>query len=215
MKIQRYGWLAPLPLVGFLLGCAATGQQRDVDVLAEWMTGSFSSAAQAAEQPEDYFDIRLHMVPIWAARDDGPWLYVEQASAARLGRPYRQRVYRLVARADGAVESRVYLLPGDPLAYAGAWREPGRFDAISLADLELRAGCALVLRRRDAETFGGATQGKGCRSTLRGATYAMSEATIHPDRLITWDRGFDADDQQVWGATAGGYIFRRTEGDQE
>jgi hypothetical protein len=29
--------------------------------------------------------------------------------------------------------------------------------------------------------------------------------------MITWDRGFDAEGKQVWGATAGGYIFRRVD----
>jgi hypothetical protein len=31
--------------------------------------------------------------------------------------------------------------------------------------------------------------------------------TIWPDRLISWDRGWNDKGQQVWGAEKGGYIF--------
>jgi hypothetical protein len=29
------------------------------------------------------------------------------------------------------------------------------------------------------------------------------------DGLKTWDRGYDKEDHQVWGAVSGGYIFKR------
>ncbi|MFM8642095.1 MAG: CpcT/CpeT family chromophore lyase, partial [Phycisphaerales bacterium] len=47
---------------------------------AAWLAGHYSSAAQAAEDAT-YFDVRLHIVPIWPDRVDGPWFYVEQAMA--------------------------------------------------------------------------------------------------------------------------------------
>lgn len=183
--------------------------QSDLAVLTDWMTGSFSSAAQAEADPENYYDIRLQMVPIWTGRDDGPWLYVEQAAAGALERPYRQRVYHLIPHPDGTIESAVYVLPGDPLVYAGAWREPARFDEIGPSDLELRSGCSLYLARRADGSFAGSTRGTDCASNLRGATYATSEAVIKADSLVSWDRGFDASGAQVWGATAGGYVFQK------
>ena len=57
--------------------------------------------------------------------------------------------------------------------------------------------------------FEGGTQGTGCGSTLQGATYATSEVTVQQDLLLSWDRGFNDDDVQVWGATAGAYRFVR------
>jgi hypothetical protein len=54
--------------------------------------------------------------------------------------------------------------------------------------------------------------GKGCGSTLNGASYATSEVLLESTLLLSWDRGFDARDQQVWGATAGGYVFDRLDG---
>ncbi len=71
-------------------------EHPDLQDLARYMTGSFSSAQQAA-QDTAFLDIRLEAWPLWEHRDDGIWLYVEQADAGALDTPYRQRVYRLTA----------------------------------------------------------------------------------------------------------------------
>lgn len=194
-----------------VVGIGATGCQSSLSVLRDSMTGSFSSAAQHQAEPDTFFDIRLEVVEIWLDRDDGPWLYVEQAAASRLESPYRQRIYHLQSHPDGTLSSTVYELPGDPLRFAGAWREPQRFAALSPSDLEERIGCVITLRRQLDGRFVGSTSGKECRSTLRGATYATSEVEITENLLLSWDRGFDADDAQVWGATEGGYRFARVE----
>lgn len=196
-----------------LSGCASAGRGADarteVERLAEWMSGSFSSAAQAAEDPQNYRDVRLHMARIWASRQDGPWLYVEQAMASSTDKPYRQRVYRLRAAAErGALESQVFELPGDPLVFAGAWQDAAMLEGLSPEMLSERQGCTIVLKPADdGEVYVGSTVGKDCASTLRGAAYATSEVRITSERLESWDRGFDQGDQQVWGAEKGGYIF--------
>ena len=59
--------------------------------------------------------------------------------------------------------------------------------------------------------FYGGTVGTGCASTLRGAAYATSEVELFPDRLETWDRGYDAGGAQAWGATGSGYVFDRVD----
>lgn len=190
------------------LGCQSTSdaaRKSDADRLAVWMTGKFSSAAQAEAAPEDYFDISLVMIPIWERRNDGPWLYVEQAAANALERPYRQRVYHLVDTAEG-VRSDVYLLPGDPLELAGATSD--RFEAFGPEALVLREGCSIFMAEEDG-VFVGATRGKGCASTLGGASYATSEVRVERDVLTSWDRGFDANEVQVWGAELGAYVFVR------
>jgi len=210
--MTRLAQLSTLFALLAALGCQATPEpdpraqaERPAERLAAWMTGSFSSAAQAAQQPEDYFDIRLVMVPIWTEREDGPWLYVEQAAASALDTPYRQRVYHLVGDADG-VRSDVYELPGDPLELAGAWAMPASFDAFGPAALALREGCSISLKEV-AGAFTGSTVGTDCRSSLRGAAYATSEVSIALEVLTSWDRGFDEAGEQVWGAEAGPYVF--------
>jgi hypothetical protein len=209
MNLRTFG---PVALAGLLPACAAPRARdhaapSDLDRLASYMTGSFSSAAQAAADPEHFREVSLHMTPIWTTRPDGPWLYVEQAMATTLDKPYRQRVYRLSAGAEpGTLVSAVFELPGDPLAFAGAWREPARLDGLAPDNLIPREGCSIILRAR-GDTFVGSTQGHACASTLRGAAYATSEVTITSTMLRSWDRGFDASGTQVWGAEAGGYEF--------
>lgn len=220
----RWNVLVAAPLLAACvlasMGCQSMGGSRSVRgsgelrELTSLMTGSFSSQAQAQADP-DFFDIRLQMVPIWPERS-GPaaqWLYVEQARGDALDKPYRQRVYKVFPRvgATRSVElvSEVFELPGDPLAYAGWWQTPELFASVSPEQLKPREGCEVILRRVKPRVFEGATAGTACASTLRGATYASSQVHADANGLVTWDRGFDANGTQVWGATKGGYHFRR------
>lgn len=179
---------------------------QGLEQLGHYLTGSFNSEAQSKADAE-YFDIRLHIAPIWTERADGPWLYVEQARADLMEKPYRQRVYRLSALPDGEFKSDVYEMP-DPLGYAGAWKDQSKLKGLSPEKLQLKDGCAVVMRLdRATGEFKGGTVGSGCPSTLRGATYATSEVTLTQDTLLSWDRGYNAVGEQVWGAKKGGYIF--------
>jgi hypothetical protein len=151
--------------------------------------------------------VRLVIVPIWRGRPDARWFYVEQAIAGREDRPYRQRVYRLMENEQGAFESAVFTLP-DAARFAGAWREAEPLAGLTPDSLAERRGCSVFLRR-DGSAYRGGTVGGACASELRGAAHATSEVTIERDRMITLDRGFDAEGRQAWGSTAGGYEFRR------
>ena len=173
---------------------------------AAWLAGHYSSAAQAREDAS-FFDVRLHIVPIWTDRADGPWLYVEQAMASTEDKPYRQRIYRVIPVPGGKAESTVYELPGDPLQWAGAWNDVARFNALDPGILQVRAGCSVTLGYAGPGTLRGSTDGSSCGTALRGAAYATSEVTVTPELLTTWDRGFDAAGKQVWGSTKGPYRF--------
>jgi hypothetical protein len=183
-------------------------QAGEIDLLAKWMTGTFSSAQQA-EADTNFFDIRLEMVRIWRDRTDGYWIYVEQASAKSLSRPYRQRVYHVTGPVDSVYMSDVYTIP-DPMDYAGQGRDPDALSDLKPADLTMRDGCTVYLRRQPDGSFKGGTRGNDCESTLRGASYATSEVMVTYDRIVSWDRGFDEKGGQAWGATTGGYVFIRT-----
>jgi hypothetical protein len=171
------------------------------------MAGSFSSQEQA-DADTNYFDIRLEMKPIWPERKDGYWLYVEQAVADYRDRPYRQRVYHVTEQMDGLIRSDVYEIP-DPMRFAGAWDSYDRLGDLTPDSLVLKDGCAVILERVSEDAFEGGTVGNGCPSSLRGAGYATSQVRLTAKRLITWDRGYDTDGNQVWGATKGGYVFNR------
>lgn len=195
------------------ISLADATKETNYPALLKYLSGSFSSEEQHKADADNFFDIRLHMTPIWQHRSDGYWLYVEQARANALDRPYRQRVYQLVQLGENEFESRVYELPGespaDALKFAGAWKDPRKLEGVSSENLKLKAGCSIFLKRLPDGSFEGATRGNGCVSTLRGAAYTTSEVKLAPDQMISWDRGWDKDGKQVWGAEKGGYIFKR------
>lgn len=190
----------------FVVSCTASrkaGGSAGLDQLKTYMTGTFNSAAQAARDTT-YFDITLHMYPIWTDRE-GCWLYVEQAVTARQEKPYRQRIYKLEQTGAQRFVSKVYTIKNEK-DYVNAWKTPGAFDRLTLEGIELKSGCEVVLQPSGRQ-FSGATGDKTCPSELRGASYATSRVTVFPDKILSWDQGFDAAGKQVWGATAGGYEF--------
>lgn len=190
------------------LGVALQAQKRDKDLetLVKYMQGGFTSAAQAAVDT-NYYDISLHMTRIWEQRTDGYWLYVEQAVTKMLDKPYRQRIYHVVHQADGSFESAVYTLPDDKAA-VGAWKNPTLLAQVTVEQLETRKGCAVILKK-EGKAFAGATNGNDCESNLRGAKYATSKVSITKKGINSWDQGFDAAGNQVWGAENGPYLFVR------
>lgn len=197
-----------------LAGAQAKLKATDLQELQTRMTGSFSSEAQHRRDTANYFHIRLEMRPIWTELSDGYWLYVEQAEIRALDKPYRQRIYRLSLSGDTVLVSQVFELP-NPLRFAGAWKNPALLQTLRPDSLLSREGCAIYLTRDANGDFHGSTPGDACKSSLRGASYATSEAHIYPDRLETWDRGWNAEGKQVWGAVQGGYVFQRRRGNGE
>jgi CpeT protein len=204
--IRSFAILA-MPLV--VLACSAM-PSRDAAApidpaaaVAEMMQGHYDSRDQAAAD-KTYFPIALAMVPIWPERSDGHWLYVEQAMADTPDKPYRQRVYRVYNGESGEVISAVYTF-AQPERFVQGWRT-GTLAGLRGDSLQPRTGCAVHLRSRDG-SWQGATVGNGCASERSGATYATAEVRLEPGRMASWDRGFDAAGNQVWGATAGAYVF--------
>lgn len=195
----------------FLVACSVksaqiTDSKDQTQILQALMTGTFDSSEQA-ERDTNYYNISLQMYPIWKNRP-GTWLYVEQALASMQDKPYRQRVYKLEKRNDNVYASRVYTLKNAKEAI-GQWENPLFFDQFDTEILEEREGCAVYLKMTDNGSFTGSTRKTDCSSTLRGASYATSEVSIFKGKIISWDQGFDAEGKQVWGATQGGYIFKK------
>jgi hypothetical protein len=179
--------------------------QSDIDLLKNYMTGSFTSELQS-KNDSDFFDIHLQMKPIWEERKDGFWLYVEQAIVSALEKPYRQRIYHVNLLNDTTIISEVFEMKS-PMRFAGAYKNAALLSSLTTDSLEARAGCGILLHVRSNGTFVGSTKNNDCLSSLRGASYATSEVVIHKQLLVSWDRGWDATGKQVWGAVKSGYQF--------
>jgi hypothetical protein len=184
---------------------AEVKEDTELKELFTLMQGSFDSAIQA-EVDSTYYNISLHMYPIW--EDKGNFLYVEQALTSTPNEPYRQRIYEVKRASDSSFSSAIYKLDSDSL-WIGKWKNPKAFDSIALNDIALKEGCEVILKRIAPKQFIGKTGDDTCISTMRGASYARSEVEILEDKIISWDRGFDSDGNYVWGAEKSGYIFNK------
>ncbi len=98
--------------------------------------------------------------------------------------------------------------PKEAIAVSGKWRDPSDLALYGPGDVVERLGCAVRLRK-SAEGWEGGTEGKNCPSAHSGARYATTRAKIVAGRMESWDRGFDLEDHQVWGAKEGPYVFER------
>jgi hypothetical protein len=184
----------------------ADPSSADLELLASWLTGTFSNAAQALADPETAA-VDLRLAPIWEDRADGPWRYLEQAVPEFPESPYRQRVLRLAEPTPGLLEIEIWTLP-EPTDAVGAWRLSEPLAGLAPGELTPRPGCSILARRR-GDVVEGSTIGTLCPSRLRGASWASSEIAVTADGLVSWDRGFDDDGRQVWGSVDGGLVFDR------
>ncbi|MBI5424834.1 MAG: chromophore lyase CpcT/CpeT [Opitutae bacterium] len=198
---------ATAALIAAPLFAGDTAATLALERLATLLTGTFSSADQSLAD-KNYRNTTLHAVRIWTDRADGPWIYLEQALADAPDQPYRQRVYQLALSRDDALETRIFTLD-DPIKATGAWRKSVPLSDLTPTRLAFNEGCTVFFRAMPDGSFVGSTQGEGCTSDLRGATHATTEATLTSDKIIWWERGFNAAGRQVWGSAAGGYVFKR------
>jgi CpeT/CpcT family (DUF1001) len=196
--------LTLIALVGSVLSAFSQLEKSSLDLLKRYMVGSYSSAAQA-ERDTSYYNIELEMRRIWMKETDGIWLYVEQATAKKKGKPYRQRIYHLTQQDDSTFTSTVCNLDSMHL-FMGAYKDVARFAALKPVDAKPLPGCDLVLHWRNGH-FVGSTRENECKNAWGKATYATSEVDIGPDGMVSWDRGYDDTGAQVWGAEKGGYLF--------
>jgi CpeT protein len=189
--------------ITLLVGCkSASTNTNDLKQLFQLMQGHYSSEKQSVADKE-FFNISLKMVPIWT--DKGYYLYVEQAMFDKQDKPYRVRIYKLHQKENDYI-SEVYTLKNEK-DWIGKWKDPKAFDALSMADIDLKSGCEVVLKKQADQLFVGKTGDKTCPSELRGASYATSMVTVNATQILSWDQGFDKEGKQVWGAVKSGYIF--------
>jgi hypothetical protein len=194
----------------FLAACSSpkktlSKSKNELEKFQQLMAGKYDSKAQSLADT-NYFNISLVMTPIWKDRTDGKWLYVEQAMASKLDKPYRQRVYHLQHPSSNVYTSDIYTIK-DAMSFAGAQNDDAKMQQLSFDKIELKEGCTVTLHTSGNNEYIGGTDADHCPSDLRGAKYATTKITMKNGELISWDQGFDATGKQVWGAEKGGYIF--------
>jgi hypothetical protein len=180
-----------------------------------WMCGSFSSHNHADTTVNQYIvDVRLHMNQIWADRNVGEniyWLYVEQAYATSLNSPYRQRIYKVMLDANGNIYDEIYAIPS-PSTYLHGYNNPTVFNNLNATQLTIKLGCNVGFTYNNTgQYFIGTTTGNACMAAgVPGVSYIVSDATIHPTYMTSWDKGYSASGYWVMGPDWP-YIFDKIE----
>jgi hypothetical protein len=119
-----------LLLIPFFVCAQKKLDKSDLDLLRNYMSGSFTSEQQS-KNDSDFFDIHLQMKPIWEERKDGFWLYVEQAIVSALEKPYRQRIYHVNLLNDTTIISEVFEMKS-PMRFAGAYKNVAVLNSLNL-----------------------------------------------------------------------------------
>lgn len=202
MKILTGGVIASF---AFLTQPVYALPQADVDAVAQHLIGIMDTAAQAA-QSTDIPSVRMITCTVTVEGTDGRFLYQEQALKRNLNQPYRQRFLRLSLSEDGeTVESRTYK-PKNPETWIGLC-EQARNERIIGRDRITDANCSVYLVPWH-DLYIGHTQPGGCSADFRGAVRVTNTIVLHQAGMNTWDRGFNAQGEQVWGAESHPYQFR-------
>ncbi|MCA8969731.1 MAG: chromophore lyase CpcT/CpeT [Planctomycetes bacterium] len=182
-------------------GCASSPGATSLDEVALWWCGSFSNRQQAELFPQDFEELELTVRELWPGRTDGPWLHLEERKKGRAH--VREQIYRLRSM-DEVGGSRVRVDVFTKPAGTASLQElrPER--------LEPLPGCAMELLEQQSAWVGG-TRGRACANSS-GAAYTTTLMRLFENRFETWYRGFDARGEQVFGPTAGAYVFEKVTG---
>lgn len=194
-----------LILLAFLVSSCQLDSPPEEKELHNRLQGTFTSTAQS-QQDSSYYDITINLAAIWEEKED-LWIYAEQALSNAVHNPYSQKIYKVSRDNNQRLLLESYVLENFS-PYKGAWKTPYMFDSLSPGHLLPEPGCAIFFKKED-KTFIGETEGKECRSLTANSQYSSNRLAISQDKLVSWGRGFDKENNQVWGKTDSGYILQK------
>ncbi len=181
-----------------------------VQLLEKYITGKLDTSDHAVEDHE-FYNITLKHCRVTL---DAPgaannvYLYVEQSRSEMQDRPYRKRFMRLapLARA-GQVTSSIYEVEGAD-QYLGLCDKSAAERVVPASIFSNQSKCTVFLTQ-NGNNFFGSTPLQGCVSNHNGATYMTNKTEVSDGFMSSWDRGFNAEGKQMWGAVKGPYMFKR------
>jgi len=180
-----------------------------VNELARLMAGDFCNRQQSDADPKSYAHIRIFFRPLPWDFFSGIGFYSEQVYDYDLWSPYRQGVHCLVDKGDHIyIEN--YSLQDAP-SYAGSGHNRDILLTIPRNGIERRHNCSMVFRKEQELFRGSVEPGNKCFINRNGVnTYLVSEVELTETTWISWDRGFEVENNQhVWGSAIGPLKFRK------
>lgn len=177
-----------------------------VQSVVSHLVGIMDTSAQAAANPKKS---SVRMTTCTVTVIDKPkevYLYQEQALNQSLDKPYRQRILNIKpATEPDTIESKSYKIKQSE-TLIGFCQKPENTRQLKLSDLT-EADCSVFLKPIP-DGYQGETPAQGCPANVRGAVKITNTVILNSSGMETWDRGFDANGQQVWGAQDQSYQYR-------
>jgi CpeT protein len=193
----------------FVLAPRVWGQSlsidEQVDEVASYLIGAMDTSAQAAIDRHGP-DVRITTCSIRVADTAATFLYQEQALSLKLNSPYRQRFLQIAPSADRLQVESIAYKPANPEAWMGLCDKPEVDRIVPVSQLGDTV-CSLILQKQ-GDGYLGTTPEEGCVANYRGAVRITNQVQLTQNTMETWDRGFDAGGQQVWGARDESYQYR-------
>jgi CpeT/CpcT family (DUF1001) len=195
----------------------AASMPKNVQQVATFLEGVMTTSAQTAANPKAA-NVQMTTCRVKLSNGDEPslrnsvFLYQEQALINQLDQPYRQRFLQIKPSENGQVESRSFKL-AKPTELIGLCNRSSTsastMSRIVQPDTLGTPVCSVLLKPK-GDRFIGETPPQGCPTTVRGAVRITNTIELFADGMETWDRGFDADGKQLWGAKNESYQYRRS-----
>jgi len=185
-------------------------------LVAQSLTGQKFSRDQASRDPDNYFNIRLMTCPAAEMVDGSKVLYFEQAFWRTPQKPFRQRFYMVKPcpkelRCDVEVSSYAIRDVEEYGNFCDRPKDQRPLPEEVIGDIAEHLTTIYLKRceRGKRCLYEGSTPPGGFPNSWNGATYCTSElAIVKNNEIHTWDRGYDDDGNQVWGAKEGPYEFK-------
>lgn len=187
--------------------------KQQANEVAAYLEGMMDTSLQATANPKAP-NVRMTTCRITLAgnpdhSDGAIFLYQEQALSKDLAKPYRQRFLQIAPSPLSQSVRSLSFRPPNPTNLVNFCAKPLTERVIHRSDLGTPI-CSVFLKRTP-KGYAGNTPVDGCPANVRGAVRITNHVVLHQAGMDTWDRGFDANGKQVWGAAAESYQFRRTQ----
>lgn len=143
---------------------------------------------------------------------DAVLLYQEQAPIEKLNQPYRQRFLSVTASPYSKTVRSLAFKPANPQQWVNFCARDMRDRQIHARDLGTPVCSVFLKPSQNAEgeaVYYGNTPVDGCPASIRGAVRITNHILLYKTGMETWDRGFDSQGKQMWGARVEAYRYRK------
>ena len=199
--IGKLGLISVLSIPSSVL---ATPELNHVQAVVNHLEGKMDTSALTAAGGRVGVRMTTCRVSL-SDRPDAVYLYQEQSLKKSLDSPYRQRFLQIKSGEEkDTVISQSYK-PINPQKWIGLCDRPEQKRLVDSRDIS-QPVCHVLLKPQ-VSIYVGTTPPEGCPTKARGAVKITNMIILHDRGMDTWDRGFDAAGNQVWGAKNESYQF--------